>query len=212
MGSMTTRPAAELRSLSTHLLYEAQMLFVTADVLRRANREGLPLPWALRMATIESFAMHTRVLIEFLWTDPTESRRKRFPNDAFAEDFLPPGRWKTIRDVVPMESTLEGIQRRAGTEIAHLTYNRTADPEERQWEFDRIAGAIGRALRLFLENVDAANLADGFESSLRDTWPEYLNYPIAVSFPPSSGALAVATAPLADMSTTRPAMSEEFLR
>lgn len=209
---MTNRSSAELRALSGHLLYEAQMLYAAADVLRRAGQQGVELPWVLRMATIESFAMHTRVLIEFLWTDPNENRRKRHPDDAFAEDFMPPGEWKKVRDVVPMEATLEGIQRRAGTEIAHLTYKRTADPEERQWEFDRIAGAIGRALRLFLQNVDPANLAEGFENSLRGTWPEYLNYPAAVSFPPSSGAKAVATAPLVDMSGTRSAKSEEFLK
>jgi hypothetical protein len=139
----------DLRSLSEHVLYEVQMLFVLANRLRAHVDGREKLPWAIEMACVESFGMHTRVLIEFLWDDPSPDRRKRFPDDGFAEDFLPPGKWAEVRP--PMSSKLEGLWSRAGREIAHLSYKRATAPEAaRHWEFDVIAGAIGRAFRVFL--------------------------------------------------------------
>jgi hypothetical protein len=192
---MTSRPVHELRALSEHLLYEAQMLFLTANRLRLHVTGDEELPWELEMAAVESFAVHARVLIEFFWHEPSEGRGRRFPDDGFAADFFEGSSWAVRR--APMEATLDAVWSRASREIAHLTYKRTTKPEEaRSWRFDLIAGSIGRTLRLFVENVDRALLVDDFERRLRSTWPAYLNYAVAISFPPEAGARSVATTSL----------------
>ncbi len=181
----------ELREFSEHLLYELQMLFRLADRLRARADGAERLPWEVEMACIESFAVHTRALEQFLWRD---RKGERHPDDAFASDYFPPGQWAGLRERV-QRSAIDGVSARAGHEIAHLSYKRTAiADDERGWPFDVIAGVIGRALRLFLENVSPEVIAEDFESRLRGTWPEYLNFPVAISFPPDKNPRSVATA------------------
>lgn len=167
------------------------MLFRLADRLRAHvdGQNAFP-SWEVEMACIESFALHMRVLSEFIWGDP---HPKRFPDDARAVDFFPAGHWEKLRDRV-QRSQLEGLADRAGHEIAHLSYKRTHTPAaSRDWKFDLIAGVIGRAFRLFLENVSSSHVVSDFEERLRSTWPEYLNFPVAVSFPPDQNPRSVAT-------------------
>lgn len=203
------RTDEELRELSEHVLYEAQMLFATADRLRRHERGEEPLTWDLYMAVTESFAMHTRVLIEFMWHNPEEGKARRFPDDGFAADYFGGDEW--IANRPEMESTLHGLWKRAGHEIAHISYKRTLNPAEREWKVDLIAGSIGRALRVFIETAEPTKLAPGFVSRLRQSWPHYLNAPIALSFPPTVGSVGAATASLVDSSHIAAARDEEFL-
>jgi hypothetical protein len=204
------RKPDELRGISADLLYELQMLFLTADRLRRHQNGDLVLPEDIKMACIESFAIHARVLEAFLW----DSQRKAYPDDALATDFFESGEWETIRERV-QRSALDDLRGRAGHEIAHLSYKRVNKPEAaRRWKFDVIAGVIGNAFRLFLENVSPEFLCNDFEDRLRATWPHHLNHAIAMSFPPDSDALpaiAVASQSLLDISHIRQATFEEMI-
>ena len=185
-----TRKPEELHVFSQHLLYELQVLFRLADRLRAHTDGREQLPWEVEMACIESFAIHARALENFLWGD---RKGDRFPDDAFAADYFAPGEWATLRERV-QRSGIDGMAARTGHEIAHLSYKREMKPaSDRNWPFDVIAGVIGRAFRLFLEHVPTEHIADGFESRLRSTWPEYLNFPVAISFPPDQDPKAVAT-------------------
>jgi hypothetical protein len=201
----------ELRGMSADLLYELQMLFLMADRLRRHQNGDLVLPEDITMACIESFAIHARVLEAFLWNAP----RRAYPDDALAIDFFEDGEWETIRDRV-QRSELDDLRSRAGHEIAHLSYKRVNKPEAaRQWKFDVIAGVIGHAFRLFLENVAQGFLCDDFEERLRATWPQYLNFPIAMSFPPNCDtvpAITVASQSLQDISHIQQATSRRCSR
>ncbi|MGA8745430.1 MAG: hypothetical protein WB507_06175 [Solirubrobacterales bacterium] len=185
------------------------MLFRLADRLRAHSDSGEQLPWEVEMACIESFALHARVLIEFLWNDPRAN--SRHPDDVFAADYFPPGEWAELRERV-QRSKLDGLTERTGHEIAHLSYKRMQDSDRsRDWQFDVIAGVFGRAFRLFLENVSADVIAYDFEDRLRSTWPEYLNYPVAVGFPGDQNPRSVATAPLLDPNQVHPASFEDLL-
>jgi hypothetical protein len=206
------RTRDELRGISDAVLYELQMLFGTAQALRdevQGPTRG-SLPWPQKMACIEAFAIHARVLEAFLWDKPS----KNHPDDALAIDFFDDGKWEAIRERV-QRSALDELRNRAGHEIAHLSYKRVSKTEEaRRWKFDVIAGVIGNAFRLFLENVDPDLLRDGFEDRLRATWPECLNFPIAMSFPPDCdtvAAITVASQSLRDISQLRQATFEEML-
>jgi hypothetical protein len=163
------------------------------------------------MACVESFVMHARVLESFLWDGP----RKAYPEDALAIDFFEAGEWEAIRERI-QRCELDGLRFRAGHEIAHLSYKRVNKPEgARLWKFDVIAGVIGNAFRLFLENVVPDLLCKNFEERLRATWPQHLNHPIAMSFPPNCDtlpALTVASQGLRDISELHQATIEEMLR
>lgn len=139
---------------------------------------------------------------------------KRHPDDALAIDFFGDGKWEATRRRV-QRSELDALRDRAGHEIAHLSYKRVNKTEEaRRWMFDVIAGVIGNAFRLFLETVNADLLCGGFEDRLRATWPEYLNFPVAVSFPPdcdTAPAITVASQGLQDIRELRQATFEEIL-
>lgn len=198
--------------MSEALLYELQMLFGTAQALRdevQGSKVG-QLPWPEKMACIEAFAIHARVLEAFLWDEP----RKRFPDDALAIDFFDEGLWEMIRERV-QRSELDQLRDRAGHEVAHLSYRRIDKAEDaRNWKFDVVAGVIGNAFRLFLENVNSELLFEGFEQCLRRSWPEYLNFPIAMSFPPNcenAPAIAVASQSLQDVEQLHQATFEEML-
>jgi hypothetical protein len=201
------RTAEELRNFSEHLLYELQMLFRLADRLRAHTDDAEQLSWEVEMACIESFAIHMRALEQFVWGDRKD---ERFPDDAFAADYFPAGEWAELRKRV-QRSAIDGLTARTGHEVAHLSYKRSAiSSDERTWPFDVVAGVIGRAFRLFLENVSSDVIADDFETRLRGTWPSYLNQPVAVSFPPDQNPRSVATSMLTDSVT--PARSEDLLR
>lgn len=206
------RTPQELQKISAAVLYELQVLFGTAQALRDEVQgpSAGQLPWAQKMACLESFAIHARVLEAFLWDTP----RKRFPDDALAIDFFDDGVWETIRERV-QRSELDELRDRAGHEIAHLSYKRVDKAEEaRRWKFDVIAGVIGNAFRLFLENVDPGRLDPNFEQLLRRSWPEYLNAPIAMSFPPNcatSPAITAASQSLQDVDQLHQATYEEML-
>jgi hypothetical protein len=206
------RTREELQGASDAVLYELQMLFGTAQALRdevQGPMEGT-LPWPQKMACIEAFAIHARVLEAFLWDRPS----KRHPDDVLAIDFFADGEWEAIRERV-QRSALDEVRDRAGHEIAHLSYKRLNKGEDaRRWKFDVIAGVIGNAFRLFLENVDLDQVCDGFEERLRASWPEYLNFRIAMSFPPdceTAPAITIASQSLQDVGQLRQATFEEML-
>ena len=206
------RTRQELHGISDEVLYELQVLFGTAQVLRddvQGPTQGT-LPWPQKMACIEAFTIHARSLEAFLWGKPS----KRYPDDALAIDFFDVGEWDAIRERV-QRSALDDLRDRAGYEVAHLSYKRVDKTEDaRRWKFDVIAGVIGNAFRLFLEYVNPDLLCDGFEERLRASWPIYLNFPIAMSFPPdcdTAPAITVASQSLQDVSQLHPATLEEML-
>jgi hypothetical protein len=99
------------------------------------------LDMATRNAQVESFAMHTRALIDFLY----HPRKK--PTDAVATDYTPPG-WRPPEKL----SSLKIVNTRVGTEIAHLSYKRVGiTDEERQWPYLRVWLDLSPALQSFAE-------------------------------------------------------------
>ncbi len=104
--SMRRNPE-ELRGISDEVLYELQMLFGTAQALRdgiQGAKQGA-MSWPQKMACIESFAIHSRVLEAFLWDRP----RKAYPDDALAIDFFDDGMWESIRERV-QRSALDDLR------------------------------------------------------------------------------------------------------
>lgn len=132
-----------------HLLYEIQMLNETTRFLAGPGRSA---QWVNRMAAIESFVIHVRNLMDFLYSD----KPKR--DWAIAEDFLSdPSTWQSQRP--PKSNLMEVSHRRAHKEVAHLTYLRIAGtPKEKEWPFLFIAGEVNRVFLRFLDFADPSRV------------------------------------------------------
>jgi hypothetical protein len=152
------RTDKELVDVSEHLLYEIQMLFGTAQAMGTLDLEGENdvRRWAIRNALVESFTVHARILLDFLFS--TEPK----PDDVIAEDFFDNGStWLQYRPA--KTQLLATIHKRVGKEVAHLTYARLAViPEAKQWHFVNIANQISAVLEKFLRLVPASRGSDSF--------------------------------------------------
>jgi hypothetical protein len=98
-----------LRKFSRHLGYEIDMLVAMATVLAKLPQG------AVRNACVESFGMHSRNLIDFLYPSPN-----RRPDDVTAEDYVDRAQaWEKARGRMPRK--LQRAKVRANEQIAHLT-------------------------------------------------------------------------------------------
>ena len=136
------RSNQELVEALEHLRYEYSMLLAVSAALR-SNLASDPL---LRNVLLESFVIHFRALVDFLYR-PDNAR----PDDMAAEDFLGDKTdWSEVRPTI--SPILDSSRRRAHKEIAHLTYARlTVTESEKEWPFSEITAEIRRLMDLFQE-------------------------------------------------------------
>ena len=107
------RTQEELQNASDHLFYEIWMF----TSLAKGMASGVFNQGIINNALLESFTVHARVLLDFLFAENPR------PDDVIAEDyFLSPDEWIKIRD--NKSEKLESIHVRVCKEIAHLTYAR----------------------------------------------------------------------------------------
>ena len=139
------RTPDELRRISEDLHYEVQMLLGSAQGLDpETTAEG-----NLHNALVESFAIHLRNMLDFLWPD----KLKRKSDWVIAADFFPsPSDWEKLRPEISQQ--LLDSRVRAAKEIAHLTYTRpTVDPEQKDWDVRQIANEVTRVVEKFIRHV-----------------------------------------------------------
>jgi hypothetical protein len=139
------RTPDELRQISEDLHYEVQMLLGSAQGLdSETTAEG-----TLHNALVESFAIHLRNMLDFLWPD----KLKRKSDWVIAADFFPsPSDWEKLRPEISQQ--LLDSRVRAAKEIAHLTYTRpTVDPEQKDWDVRQIANEVTRVVEKFIRHV-----------------------------------------------------------
>src|SRR5688572_13729148 len=98
------------------------MLFSTHKALAAGVTDDV-----LKNALLESFTIHIRALLAFLYDDQPHR------NDVIADDFV--SDWSSQRP--PMPKALEKAHRRVGKEIAHLTYDRLSLTQEaKRWQIE----------------------------------------------------------------------------
>jgi hypothetical protein len=148
MPARKQRTVEELKEASNHLHYEAWMLTSLASGLA----SGIAGQGPVANALLESFVIHVRALMDFLYAEAPQS------DDVVAEDyFANPDEWRRERPL--LQDLLAQAKRRAGKEIAHLTYARLdVTPETKPWPFIQIAEEITAVLNVFLANVPNENL------------------------------------------------------
>ena len=141
-----------------HLQYEVDMLTMTTGMLlalARQTAKQSPAHWLVRNALLNTFAIHSRNLIDFLYLGPKKSR----PTDVILEDYLDEESLNLPR-VLP--TLLQDAVRKASKQAAHLTRDRIEyETAGKEWKFLEIAMAILLALakiapRIPDSRVDAA--------------------------------------------------------
>lgn len=172
-------PTARLRAISDHVRYEIEMLCAVRDALGDhmwSAVEGDYLKRTAMNALIESFTIHSRALIDFLYAEP------RYDSDVAVTDFFTQDEWRRMLDapdeVDPPWSTLHprnirsqkdtpailAARRRTNKEIAHLSYDRLdRKPEETPWPIAEIVEALATDLFRFVDQVPNDRVADGFK-------------------------------------------------
>jgi len=140
---------------SRHLEYDVLMMRRTQELLAIP----LSLPenrfWPMRNALLESFAVHTRVLMEFFY-EPVGKGKEA--NDARARLYCPNGTWTES-----MPNALEVVRAkdRVGTEIVHASLQRLDVTEQaKYWKHQQIRAVLERTLAKFLRMVDPRDLID----------------------------------------------------
>ena len=128
--------------------YEDKMLWAAANCLYKHARGDENYPEPVVNALVESFAAHSRVLIEFLY--PSNNVH---PDTILARHFFSPNqRWSRL---CPKESPLlKSTRKLANNHLAHLTYTRSEGKLNKRWTFVKIAKELGAVLKIFNETTE----------------------------------------------------------
>ena len=149
------RTVEELKNALVALKYEVWMLWSLANILA-ANNKG---KCVIHNSLVESFLLHARILIEFLYKNQPYKDTVRA-----SQYFTSDSPWKSIR---PQKTELlEKTEKDAHKHLAHLTYTRLQGKME--WPYIEIANDIKEVLQVFYEI-----LPDDFnkESNVKSTPP-----------------------------------------
>jgi hypothetical protein len=137
------------RFAEEHLLYEAGMLYEVTVKLMNRHHEDDPI---VENALLESFGVHSRNLIDFLWRD-----KPMKGTDALASDYA--GEWKAPA----MSERLSRVKGRVGKEMVHLSYNRLdVSEDEKGWQVLGIGPEITCAFGAFVTAVPTGCVPEGW--------------------------------------------------
>jgi hypothetical protein len=155
VGKRKARSDSERLELSKHLLYEIEMFAGTVRMLNVVHdMEASEARTILRNALLESWALHLRNLLSFLYDTRAGA------GDAIALDFLGGG-WKEKRG--PKGDVLRMAHAKASKEMAHLSYLRAElRDDQREWHIEPIICEGGEALHSFVDAVPEALVTDDF--------------------------------------------------
>jgi hypothetical protein len=149
MGKKKTeqRTKKDLKNALEHLDYENWMLRSLANILAVDNQSiGV-----IHNALLESFLIHARILIEFLY------REEPYKNTVIASQyFTPKDHWKSI---CPKKTELlKNTRQDAHEQLAHLTYTRLK--KKTRWHYMKIVEDIEAAMNIFRKNLSQAFTED----------------------------------------------------
>jgi hypothetical protein len=164
LNSRPARDPAELRADSGTVRYDLDMLVVTA--LRYVEAELRKDVVGKNMA-VESFAIHCRAMIQFLfghleWIERPGKVQERFPpprpSDVFAHDYAPD--WR--HDCPAPSETLGDSKWRADKHVAHVTtdrrgVNQAGTGVESVWDMHAAVNELGTVMALFVAKAPSAS-------------------------------------------------------
>ncbi len=145
-----TRNRRDLINASEHLCYEIWMF----HHMGRALTFGLSGEGPIHNVFINSFAIHVRNLIDFLYESKGDSKADAILAEHY---FDSPKDWLDARP--PKSDILKKAEIRCAKQVAHLTYTR----EKREaWEILGIVRELYGSITVFIDNIDRELLGEHF--------------------------------------------------
>lgn len=147
-----------------HLQYEVDMLTWSAGVLTSLAiyKDKGPLPLVITNGLLNTFAVHARNLIDFLYSG---SGNKDFPTDIIIEDYVDTA---TLAQALPeISPLLEEAKKKAHKQVAHLTRERMEyEKAGKEWTFIEIAQHIRQALASIAPYIPNARISDNLKRKI----------------------------------------------
>jgi hypothetical protein len=141
-----------------HLQYEYEMLIWSAAILIplvHYKDEG-HLPWAFNNGLLNTFAIHARNLICFIYSSSCCSV---FPTDIVLEDYVEPSIIKEHRP--PISGVLQEVITKANKQVAHLTLERIEyEQGGKRWNFGEIAIQINEILAKIAPHISSGKISE----------------------------------------------------
>lgn len=162
-----------------HVVYEVEQLHGLIVRFREigehdrehGERDLDYLDMATRNAQVDSFAIHVRALVDFLY----DQRGK--DTDVIASDYVPTG-WTPPKQ----PESLRSVKPRVGKEIAHMSYRRVGmTDEQRQWRYVQVWHDLSTILRAFVAKAST------------DLLPKEVTLSILACLPPKAERLRLVT-------------------
>jgi len=137
------RTREELIKATNDLHYEIWML----QSLAKALSTGVFGNSVINNAPLESFSIHSRILLDFLFAIKPKK------DEVIAEDFFKnPEEWRRTRP--PKTENLKKVHKRVAKEVAHLTYARQkVTAQTKPWPFIEIANDVSKVFFGFISLV-----------------------------------------------------------
>lgn len=153
-----------LEYANEHLQYEVDMLVWSAGILAflaRHMREGY-LPWAINNGLLNSFALHARNLINFLYS---RSIGKDYPTDIVLEDYISDE--ATLEHLHEKTPLLEEALIKSNKQVAHLSMERIQyEQEGKEWKFIELSKQILKAFSSIAPHVPSSRMGNDLRKKL----------------------------------------------
>lgn len=152
-----SQPLDLLNYSNEHVAYEVDMFFKSI-LSKNVHLQGLSqdMIYFFKMARIETFVLHFRNIVAFIYPDLYQSRQGDLLAHHFLSGTMPWDTWVKARPAITLN--LRNGKDRADKEMAHLTIRRIAGiPPHKAWDFIAIGNDIRTCLNVFIE-VAAPNL------------------------------------------------------
>lgn len=158
----------ELRQYSReHVHYELWMFLRLGQYLMESPQPGDDQGRVIRNAVIESFVIHLRNLIAFLYSVRVQTK------DIIAADyFLDAGNWYTKRP--PISRELRVARERSHKEIIHLTTERiSGTPPQKGWPVSALVREIKQLMGSFADLASTERLDPAIQKVISQPAPVY---------------------------------------
>jgi hypothetical protein len=140
-----SRTNEELKKAYEHVKYEIDTLDSAFRFLQLGQNN---LGYVLNNLALESFLIHVRLLVDFLYQTERNGHQKE---DIIASDFFTSSNeWKSIIKDKP--ALLTNTKDRADKMLAHLSYLRDEYKSE-PWQYEAIYRVLRNKIELFTNNV-----------------------------------------------------------
>lgn len=158
-----------------HLSREVEMLRWTASFLGGFHTATLSsgkiagaMADAFRESSLESFAMHSRNLIDFLYLRNHYGRDRS--TDIVIEDYV--GDEVVAETLIPITENLENAKTKADKLVAHLSKEReTFGFYQKAWMYSQVVNDLLKALRSVIYEIPGELRSGRFESSVSNSLP-----------------------------------------